>query len=195
MDPFTAAGGATKVALQVLTGRKRPVLEVYSNLRHRIGTEEVYSTESPLTEKITEHRHRPQDIFIEFVLTNIGSIRAENIRLAILGGFSKNFPRKPLSTMPIFSGKQIDQLAPAQSFPLFLLDQDDLLVYPDGGGRPSGTKQEGFSIVAEYDAPASGVNRVMRTAARFRKKRQFTMRFTFDPTLYDGLDLPPAEYA
>ena len=195
MDPLSVASGATKVALQVLTGRKRPVLEVYANLRHRIGPEEVYHSESPFSKKATEHRIRPQDIFIEFMLTNIGSIRAENVRLTFIGDFTKNLSKRALASLPIFSGKEIKQLAPAQSFPLFMIDHVDLLVYPEGGGKPIGTKQTGFTITAEYDAPGGVLNNPGGVVSKLRKKKQFSMRFAFDPTLYDGLDLPPAEYA
>src|SRR5574338_79783 len=139
--PLSAATGGARVVLQVASAYRRPHLEIYANLRHRIGPEEVYATPSKFGREGDEFRHRPQDIFVEFVLVNVGGVRAENVTLSMPRCFSvRRVGRKP-PELPIFSGKPLAQLAPGQVFPLLPLDHFELMDYA-GGEKPKAMHSE-----------------------------------------------------
>lgn len=191
--PTSAVTGAARVVLQVVTAQQRPVLEFYVNLRNRVGPEEVMSAPGVYGAKDTEHRWRPQDIFLEFLLVNIGGLRAEGVSLKLNGDFAYKSSGKKLSRIKVFQDLPIPQIAPAQVFPLFRLDVRDLYTR-DVAGESTGDTEPGFSITADYNGPSEGLNAVRKLPARIRGRQQFTTIFTFDPAVYDGLDLPTAEY-
>jgi hypothetical protein len=192
--PLSAATGGARVALQVISAYRRPHLEIYANLRHRIGPEEVIPTPGRFGSEDDEYRHRPQDVFMEFILVNIGGIRAENIALSMPKCFDVRRVGIQPKEIPIFCGRTLAQLAPGQIFPLLRLDQYELMDYA-GGERPKGMHTESLVIEATYDGPAQGLNRLARLPSRIRRRRQYRMRFEFTPSVLEGFDLPAPEYS
>ena len=191
--PVSAVTGGARIALQVISNHPQPLLEVYANLRHRMRPKEVTTVPASFGGEPREYRYRPQDIFVEFVLVNLGGTRAEKVRLGFIGRFEVHSGHTKLQELPLFNGQAIPQLPPAGVFPLFTVDHLDLYER-DKTGKTVGMKQPGFSITAGYYAPWAGLNRVRRLPTHVFRRPQFRMRFDFNPMLYQSLPLPPAEY-
>ncbi len=191
-DISTAAvSSSLRVGLHVVSNYKRPVLEIYHQVCNKFGPEHEFDVPAGADGlKTTKYRTRFQDIFIQFILVNIGGVRAENVELSISGALQRHHPRED------FGGsfkKPIPQFAPGQSHFLFRFDDHDLLQYPEGGGSPIGLKDESFTITVSYNAPRGILNWVLAIPSKLRGKRRFTTCYTFSPQFVAG-DLPPAEY-
>lgn len=189
--PASALTGSLRVGVQIISSQKRPVIEVYHQVCNRFGPEIEFDMSIGSTEtKTVKSKTRFQDIFVQFTLVNIGSIRAENLSLTVEGDL-KNDRRN------IFRGlfkNTIEQFAPGQTQFLFLLQNTDLMQYPPEGGMPLGLKKQKLTITASYDAPPGILNWLLSIPSKLRKKKRFTTTYTFFPQLIEG-DLPPAEYA
>ena len=169
------------------------MLEVYHEVRNRFGPPEEFKIPRGSSGATAEtHTHRFHDISIAFYLVNVGGTRAEDIVLRCAGDFMRNSPRGSLQENEIF-GTPIPQLAPGQVLHLFRLDDHDLYKYPLEGGRPTGMKDETFTIVATYNAPNRGLNRFGRTWQSLVGGKQYKDEYTFNPKVV-RTDLPPAEY-
>ncbi|HEX5758139.1 MAG TPA: hypothetical protein VF121_03000 [Thermoanaerobaculia bacterium] len=129
---------------------------------------------------------------MQFVLVNLGNVRAENVTLKFEGGFDRNKPREPLAKLEFF-GIPIPQLAPGQALFLFRIDDHDLNRWPEGGGHSLGLKDETFFIKASYFGPARGFNRLARVWSWLRRRPQYAMQYTFDPKIV-RTDFPSPEY-
>jgi hypothetical protein len=188
----SAVSGALKVGLQVVSSHKRPLLEIYYQMRNRF--ESVCEYQMPKGTGGIEHvtdKTRFQDIFVQFTLINIGGERAENIKLSISGDLKRHKPREDFGEM---FRNIIPQMAPGQTHFLFRLDVHDLDVYAEGGGKPLGMKKQSLTIAIEYDAPKGILNWISSIPSKVRGKRRFRASYTFSPQMVAG-DLPPAEYA
>lgn len=188
----SAATGALRVGLQVITNHKRPMLEFYSEVRNRFGPDEEYQLPARADGSNTQTlKTRRQDIFIQFTLINIGGIRAENIELNVSGNLRRNPPRESFGEIFDY---ELPQIAPGQLIYLFRMDQYDIYKYPEGGGTPQGLKEDSLTIVARYNAPKSLLNLVLSFPKRLFGKKQYETMFTFNSKMV-CTDLPPAEYA
>lgn len=193
MDAASSAiTGSLKVGLQIVSNYRRPVLEIYYQVRNRFGPKVEYHVPKGINGTETEpYKTRHQDIFIQFTLVNIGGVRAESIELNVTGELKRNSPRESFGD--IFD-TVISQMAPGQTHHLFSFDDHDLNNYPEGGGSPLGIKNETFTITMAYNSPKGVLNWFLSLPARLRGKKQHSNTFTFSPKMVVG-DLPPAEYA
>jgi hypothetical protein len=187
----SAITGSMRVGLQIISSHKKPVLEVYHQLRNTFGPEIEYEMPGIVSGSDNKLKnHRIHDIFVQFTLINIGGERAENIKLSLSGDLQRNSDR-PMSD--IFH-TIIPQMASGQTHFLFRLDNHDLQVYPKGGGKSQGLKDQSLTIKVEYDAPKGFINWFLSIPSKIRRKRRFETIYTFTPKLVAG-DLPAAEYA
>ncbi len=180
----TALTGAMRIGIQVISSHKRPVLEIYHRVRNIIGPEEEFQNH------FNKHKSRPQNIFIEFFLVNIGGSRAENVKLSMNGSLKRNSPRESFGDL---FDVIIPQMPPGQTRYLFNFDCFDLNIYSKNGEKPIGFKDESFTITIEYDSGKGLLNWLFSLYSRFKDKRRFCSEYTFFPQLVTG-DLPPAEY-
>lgn len=189
--PASAISGSLKVGIQIVSSQKRPVIEIYHQVCNRFGPEvEFDEPMGPSGTKTVKSKTRFQDVFVQFTLVNIGSLRAINLSLAMDGELKRNRREG-------FGGlfkNTINQFAPGQSQFLFAFSSSDFLNYPAEGGLPLGLKKQDFTITAHYDAPPGAINWLMSIPSKIRKKKRFITTYTFSPQLVEG-DLPPAEYA
>jgi hypothetical protein len=135
---------------------------------------------------------RFQDIFVQFVLVNLGGVRAENVILRFEGEFDRNMATRSLRGVELF-GVNIPQLAPGQALFLFRIDDHDFSRYPEAGGKAVGLKDETFSIAATYSGPPMGLNRIPRLWSRLLRRPQYKMKYTFVPKII-RTDFPSPEY-
>ena len=187
-----AVSSSLRVGLHVVSKYRRPVLEIYYQVCNKFGPEHEFDVPAGAdSTKTTKYKTRFQDIFIQFTLVNIGSVRAEDVVLSISGALQRHHPRQD------FGGsfkKPIPQFPPGQSHFLFRFDDDDLLQYPEGGGSPIGLKDASFTITVSYNAPRGALNWLLALPNRMRGKKRFTTSYAFSPQVVVG-DLPPPEYA
>jgi hypothetical protein len=194
MELSTAAvTGSARLVLQVVTGQRRPVIEFYFAVRHRVGPQEEFESRDSQGQNPTTHRYRPQDLSLHIYMVNIGGVRAENLRLELRGDLEYFSGYKRLSHMKIFNGEAIPQFAPAQLLTICNVDVDDLFAR-DEKGKVTGIRPETFEIVAHYDGPKVWLNRPGRSWAQIRRRKQYRSEFRFDAACLEGLDVPPAEY-
>lgn len=181
----SALTGALRIGVQVIVGRKRPVLEVYQQFHN-----DFYPPSR------AEQRHR-QSIFIDLTLINIGGDRAENVTFEISGDFRREGVRRDL---PERFSAAIMQVAPGQAFYLMRIEGYDLNVYvPEKAGdmtvhKPAGMKTDVLSITVHYDGPNTLLNRLLRLPRRWQGLKQYSTDFTFNPMNFVG-DLPPPKYS
>jgi len=188
----SAVTGAMKMGIQIVSAHKRPVLEIYHQVRNRFGPEFEYQIPNGADgiEQVTQ-KTRLHDIFVQFSLINIGGKRAENIKLSIGGELKRHEPRASFGE--VFR-TIIPQMAPGQTHFLFKFDDHDLNEYPEGGGKLLGLKKKSLTITMEYDSPKGIINWILSVPSKCRGKRRFKETYTFSPQMVAG-DLPPAEYA
>jgi hypothetical protein len=188
----SAISSAMKIGVNIVSANKGPTLEIYHHVRNMYGPEIEYEITKgidvvePLKQKI-----RLQDVFVEFILLNIGGSRAENIKLSLTGDLRRNNPRESFGD--VFD-VVIPQMAPGQSRYLFQFHDRDLMKYPDNRGDPRKLKSESFTIVVEYDSGRGFLNWILSLTSKIRGKRRFRTEYTFFPRLVSG-DIPAAEYA
>jgi hypothetical protein len=182
----SAVTGALRVGLQVISAHKRPVLEIYYQVRNIKGPEYEYQLDNADSTKKITHKSRRQEIFVQFLIANIGGERAENIKLSIDGTFKRERP------MGEVFNSIIPQMAPGQTHFLIKIDENDLFEYTESGSR-SDFKKDSLTITMEYDAPHGLVNWILSLYSRLRSKRRFVEKFIFSPSTISG-DLPPLEY-
>jgi len=168
----SAITGAMRIGVQVISSHRDPSLEIYHQLRNTLGPEKEIGTTGQT------RKHRPQDIFCEFFLVNIGGSRAENIKLSLSGSLRRNSPRENFGEL---FGLVIPQMAPGQTRLLFNFDEFDFYEYPEGGGQPIGIKDESFTIKIEYDSGKGWLNCLFSLYSRLRGKRRFCSEYTFSP--------------
>lgn len=191
--PLSTVTGAVRIGVQVAANQRRPVLEVYHELRNVFGPPQKYRYGAGSRhDQLEESSTRFQDVFVQFVLVNLGGLRAENIALEFDGKFDRNNQKWSLADIELFR-TEIAQLAPGQALFLFRVDKSDFSRYPEGGGKPLGLKDETFTITASYSGPAAGLNRIPRWWSGIRKKSQYKMRYVFDPKVI-RTDFPSPEY-
>lgn len=186
--------GSLRVALQVVSAHRRPVIEIYADIRNQFGPpQKLRNSAISRGGGGGEIDYRSQRTYLQVSLINIGSVRADNIRLVLTGDFEYMNSQK-ISNLSAFRKSGIRQLAPGQTLHLFQLDLLHDLRDHDSQGRADKTKTEGFSIETRYDGPKQGVNRIARFLTRWRGY-QYASNFVFDPLVYDRVDLPPPEYS
>jgi hypothetical protein len=179
------ASSSTRVVLQVIANHKSPELEVYHSVRNLLVMKQYLEKLVPGDPHVA-YQMPSQDIFIEFVLVNIGAARAENVRLSIVGDFDVGL--SPLAERPLFK-ETIPQVAPGQSLYLFRIDIERLSEV-DQTGSQGPLKTVGFDLHVDYDGPCRGLNRIRRVITRIWKSRQYRREFRFVPANF-GTDLPP----
>lgn len=174
----SAAVGALRVGIQVISNHRRPVLEFYYELHNDFGPE--VTSHSRVAGESTHRFHR---VFVSLFLINIGGVRAENVMLAISSGYKRErgFGSR--------FGTEFAQLAPGQVVHLFQLDQHDL--FPNDNAKQNECK---FQMDAEYNAPWQGINRALRIRSHLRGEKQFCTAFLFNSDIVAG-DLPSPKYA
>ena len=180
--------GTMRVGLQIISNHRHPMLEFYYEIRNMFTPE----TKIPIRGegKIShELNTRFQDIFIQFTIVNIGSVRAEDIEFEISGELKRN---RPIDGFGEILETTIPQIAPGQLIHLFRFDEHDLYIYPEKGGKRQGIKTDSLQIVAKYNGPNTIKNRLLSRKRLFGKK-QYESKFVFKPGMVCG-DLPPAEY-
>jgi hypothetical protein len=181
--------GSARIALQVISNYKRPVLEIYWEVRNRIRTTVEESSGIGVIAQLSKGTHSSshQDTFIEFSLVNIGSVRAEDINFVLISDFKHHLGK--LSDIRLFRDAHLHQFTPAQRMHLFSIDFIDLIA-----DRKSGEFKAPFTIRIAYNGPDNWSNKLGLWWARIRHTHQYEMVFTFDPQCMDGLDYPPPEY-
>lgn len=187
MELSSSAIGVLRVGLQVVSNHRRPMLEIYSEVRNRIRCDTAEKRSGDITEK-RETKH--PEIFIQFSLVNIGGVRAEDVEVKLTGDFKRNPPRDFFGE--IFDS-EISQMAPGQAIHLFRIELGDLYNYSTVDGKRQGIKDENFSVVVSYNASSSWLNYLLHLHRRIRGKKQYETRFAFNPKTA-CTDLPPVEY-
>lgn len=193
MDISSAAvTGTIKIGLQVLSSHKKPVIEIYHQLRNTYGPETEFHIPASSSGGATRvDKTRFQKVSIQFFLVNIGSVRAENVKVSTGGELKRNHPREDFGRK---ANTVLPQLSPGQLHFLFMFNEFDLYEYPEGGGKPIGLKKSLLIITAEYDSPKSIWNWFMALPYKIFGKRRYKTIYTFSADMVEG-DFPPAEYA
>ncbi|MEZ8883942.1 hypothetical protein AB4371_21975 [Vibrio sp. 10N.261.51.A3] len=189
----SAVSSVMKVGLQIVTSRKRPVLEVYHQVHNRFGPEKESRTSWGENDE-SVYKTRYQEIFVQFTLVNIGAERAENVKLSISGDLKREFPREHY---PNNFNEIYPQIAPGQLLYLFQFSDSDLLIWETKAGAKYSTKkmkQELLEITMEYDPPKGLINTLLSLPWSLRGKRRYCDKYLFKASMVEG-DLPPAEYA
>ncbi len=89
----SALSGAVRVGLQVVVSQKRPMLEIYQELRNEYAPPfEIEHRDSTNTKVLRVEKHRFQEIGIIITLVNIGGERAENVIFDLSGDFRRDEP-------------------------------------------------------------------------------------------------------
>lgn len=192
----SALTGALRVGVQVIVGRKRPVLEIYQQLHNDFDPPFEIDQKDSAGKTVRVDKHRFQNIFIDLTLINIGGERAENVTFEVSGSFRREEPRHKL---PELFDANIGQIAPGQTLYLMRIEEHDLKIYaPEKPGdttvfKPVGMKTDTLQITLHYDGPDTLLNRTLRWPRRWRGLKQYSTAFTFNPAIFIG-DLPPPKY-
>jgi hypothetical protein len=191
MEAIGTAIGVTKIALQVVSNKKKPDLEIYHHLINKLGPE--YEMSSPNGDPPTKTRNHERGI--AFYLVNIGGTRAEDVALNLSGEFDRSEKRRSIRNIGVFS-HVIPCIPPGQTIFLMQLDEFDLYDYVFTGntGKPNGFTSKTLKIELTYNGQDSGFNKIFRWFYRWRKRKQYVETYHFIPKLFDG-DLPTPEYA
>ncbi|RTL96166.1 hypothetical protein EJV44_11345 [Ancylobacter aquaticus] len=192
----SALTGALRVGVQVVVGRKRPVLEIYQQLHNDFGPPFDIDQKDSTGKTVRTDKHRFQNIFIDLTLINIGGDRAEDVNFEVSGEFRREVPRQKL---PELFGATISQIAPGQILYLMRIDRHDLNIYePEKPGETTafkavGIKKDILEITIHYDGPDTILNKCLRLPRRWRGLKQYSEKFIFNPSIFIG-DLPPPRY-
>ncbi|SDU42345.1 hypothetical protein [Stappia sp. ES.058] len=192
----SALTGALRVGVQVVVGRKRPVLEIYQQLHNTFDPPFEIDQKDSAGKTVRVDKHRFQNIFIDLTLINIGGDRAEGVTFEVSGEFRREEPRQEL---PELFGATIGQVAPGQTLYLMRIDSHDLNIYaPEKPGdttafKAVGIKKDTLEITMHYDGPDTILNKLLRWPRRWRGLRQYSSTFIFNPSIFIG-DLPPPRY-
>lgn len=192
----SALTGALRVGVQIVVGRKRPVLEIYQQLHNEFDPPFEVDQKDSAGRTVGIEKHRFQEIFIDLTLINIGSDRAENVTFQVSGEFRREAPRQQL---PELFDATINQIAPGQTFYLMRIDNHDLNTYaPEKPGdttafKAVGIKNATLEITIHYDGPDTILNKFLRLPRRWRGLKQYSTVFAFNPAIFIG-DLPPPKY-
>jgi hypothetical protein len=186
----SALTGALRVGVQIVVARRRPVLEIFYSLHNDFSPPEEFESRVSGKQSV-----RFQRIFVDLVLVNLGGVRAETVSFKTTGSFKRELldGEEP----PMFRST-IRQMAPGQSHYLMRVEQGDLHDWtPDerdaNAKRMAGIRKETLTILVQYDAPTTILNRIMRGPRRWRGLKQYETQFIFDPQIFAG-DLPPPHY-
>lgn len=185
----SALTNALRVGVQVVITRRRPVLEIYHNLRND------YSPAQELESRYGKESHRFQRVFIDLVLVNLGGTRAEMVTFQTTGSFSRELRRDE----PQLLKTTIRQMAPGQTHYLMRIELGDLHEWVADENdanikRMSALKTSTLAITVSYDGELTLLNRILRAPRRWRGLKQYQTTFVFDPQNFGG-DLPPPNYA
>lgn len=192
----SALTGALRVGVQVVVGRKRPVLEIYQQLHNDFDPPFEIDQRDSTGKIVRIDKHRFQNIFIDLTLINIGGERAENVTFEVSGEFRREKPREKL---PELFSATIGQIAPGQTLYLMRIDNHDLNIYaPEKPSdtnvfRAAGIKKETLNIIIHFDGPNTILNKMLRWPRRLYGLKQYSTAFTFSPAIFIG-DLPPPRY-
>lgn len=180
----SATANALRIGLTIAVQGRRPELEFYYQVHNDFGpTSRIPERKlSGFTAPETEYRRH--DIYVSFFVANIGSRRAENVRLAVGDQFKRHAGRR---WGEIFD-HPIRQMAPGQMVYIFRLEQQDL--YSDDKALQS----TDLTLSAAYDGPPSFRNWLPMLWARMKKRSRFRTDFAFNAKNI-ATDLPPARYA
>lgn len=176
MEAASTAIGGLRVALQVVSSIKRPMLEIYELLRNVQGP----PLELDGGEAVGTITTRFQSMFIDFTLVNIGGLPAEDVQLDFVGdGDSIVGKRVPA----ILLSGTIPRFPPGATRYLFqIYGHQDII------------KGKDFEIHLKYDGPNSGFSRLLRIWYWLRNQRQYVHVYRFNAASYrDGI-LPHPEY-
>lgn len=183
MEVSTTAISVIKTSLQVISNLKHPQLEVYYEFKriarpHNINGEKHYFTDS----------------FIQFYLINISGRRAENIQIKFFGD-DTYFHNKKIPN--IVNGEIIEQMPPAQVFPLMKISEDELFEYipdkKDSNSFSRGELKKTFiKLEINFDAPKSFLNSIFKKLTC--KERLYKQNFIFKPSILNNSMLPEIEY-
>ena len=174
------AVGGTRIALQVATAFKRPVLEIYHHLRNVSAPPETFPIQDHAGKKIGSQVHRFTDTFFDFQLVNIGGVRAEDALVEFTGD-DKYFPCKMIPS--VVQGYPISKVPPGQVLLLFRLPSEYVT-----------QRDEPFTLNIRFNGPSEGINRIFRMWSKLLKRSQYEYAFKFDPKQYSGSHLPSPEY-
>lgn len=176
MEAASTALGGLRVALQVVSSVKRPMLEVYELLRNVEGP----PTELNGGKEVGIITTRFPSVFIDFTLVNVGGLHAENVQLEFVGDAES------------IVGKRV----PA------ILSQGTIHRFPSGAtryllqiyGHHEIVECQDFEIRMKYDGPNKGFNRLFRFWHRLRNQRQYVELYLFNAASYKDGILPHPEY-
>lgn len=183
MEVSTTAISVIKTSLQVISNLKHPQLEVYYEFK-RIA----------IPRNVNDEKYYFENSFIKFYLINIGGCRAENIKITLIGDnsyFHKNI------IPDIINGEIIEQMPPAQVFPLMKISEDELFEYiPDKKDSNSSSRGElkktFIKLEINFDAPKSFLNSIFKKLTC--KERRYTQNFIFKPSILNNSMRPEIEY-
>ena len=185
--------GSLRLVLQVVSSQKRPVLEIYHEIRNRSGPPTEYEVPRGPGGKTAKTTHRHQEIFLQLFLVNIGGERAEDVSLELSGDFDYLSGLKRLSEIAILNGTSIPQLAPAEYLHICRIDESDLWTQGETGKKV--VPKPAVTINVRYNGANRGLNRFRRAVNRVRRRQfQFESTFVFNPATFSGRDLPAMEY-
>lgn len=187
----SALTGALRVGLQVVSTAKRPIIEIYQQVRSVIHPEVEYRLPTGAGGPDSVFRDRRTETIIGLSAVNVGTVRAENVTFRIQEGLRRNhgpaFGALFDTTIPSFSPGQVIFLLRFSEFDLWNYEADG-----PNAQRPSTLKTEPLPILIRYDGPWLGLNRVMRLWPHVRRRPQYSSLYRFNP-LSVMTDLPPPE--
>lgn len=191
MDAISTSIGVTRIALQVVSNKMRPNLEIYHHLINELGPKSEMS--NPDGGQAIEYRKH--EVGIAFYLANIGGNRAEDIKLDLSGEFDRREEPRSIRNIGVFN-HVIPCIPPGQTILLMKLDDFDLYdyVYTENTGTPNGITSKTLKIELTYNGQNSGFNKVCRWFYGWRKRKQYIETYHFIPKLFAG-DLPTTKYS
>lgn len=195
----SSALGAARLSIQIISSARRPVLEIYEEVRNEFGPQ-VKIPHIHGGETVREDEARPQTVEISIRIANIGTVRAEDVSIEFCGTFLREPPR---DKWPEGAAASIKQFPPGHVRYLATIEEHDLFDSEPTewrDGKPtvyerSGFKKGALEIVVLYNAPHSLLNSIRRLWTRRikRKTHDFETRYFFEPSCFEG-DLPPPSY-
>lgn len=189
--PVGPTVGALRLGIQIASTAKRPLIEIYQRTHNVLGIEQEFPDPGSPGGVA---KHRFSESYISFTAVNIGTRRAENVVVEIGDGLQRN--DHPFGEL---FGATIPVIAPGQSLSLLRLQETDLFEYeweeqPSGlkTGRPRELKVTRLKIDIGYDGPRQGLGRFTRMWSSWLGKKQFQLRYEFEPRSV-ATDYPPLE--
>ncbi|WP_340313584.1 hypothetical protein [Rhizorhabdus argentea] len=184
----SAVTGAMRIGVQIATAYRGPHLEIYYQVINQFGPETTYHSLMGTGDVTRADTIRSQDLYIQFLLVNVGGMRATNVKLTRAGDFCRASGRDfgGLFEVPIA------QMPPGQVLQLFLLDAHELDAHGEDG-RKIGIQEGSLSITVDFDAPRTLLSIWRYAWARIRRKSQHRTMFEWRPDMVMG-DTPPPRF-